>query len=172
LTFDVRRGVIVLSGGRNGSPTWTSDTWELEPAAQPSFTRHGVGCAGSAGVPQLDRLGNGGPMLGNTFTLRATSLPFAGGFAVFGFGTELVQWGGSPLPIALSQFGLPAGCNLWIGPDVQMLVPASSIASLTVTVPAIPALAGQRIGAQVLSLDPSTPSGLGAVSNGAILRLH
>src|SRR5439155_26602628 len=68
LAFDMDRGRMVMF-------TSFGDTWELLPAASPTWTRHGLGCPGSAGTPGLGALQNASPALGGTFTLQLTSLP-------------------------------------------------------------------------------------------------
>jgi len=150
-----------------------NDTVLLSAANAGTWTRHGLGCSGSAGVPSLDPLPNATPALGSPFTLHLGSLPATPGAAVLTFGFDLVSWNGHVLPMPLDPLGLP-GCRLWIGPapgaDV-LLTHAGSTASFTLAIPANPVLAGLVVGTQAWVLDPLAHSGNGAVSNGGILRV-
>ena len=172
LAYDQGRDRIVLFGGDNGDVL--GDTWELERAAVPTSARHGTGCAGSNGTPSLDAAPGALPALGSTFTLQLGSLPNQPRLALVAFGTDLVRWNGGMLPLALDPLGLP-GCRLWIGPAPGaslLLAYTGSSAALPVAIPADPALGGLIVGAQAFVLDPVAPSGLGAVSNGLVLRLY
>ena len=129
-----------------------------------------VGCAGSAGVPTLDKTGSGAPGLGSTVTLQVGNLPVGNGLAWLGASLDLRQWTGQPLPIALDIFGLP-GCALWTGADIILPLPTTNgTAALTFTIPANPVFAGAHLGLQALSLDPNAANGIGALSNGLIVR--
>jgi hypothetical protein len=76
------------------------------------------------------------------------------------------------LPQPLGPIGLPA-CRLWIGPAGTLLVAHPGTAqNISIGIPGNPALAGLVVGMQALVLDVAVPSGLGAVSNGAVLRLY
>src|SRR5262249_8812780 len=68
LVYDLARGCGVLFGGVHNN-TMLADTWELLPQQVGTWTRYGIGCAGSAGVPLLDNLPNTRPALGSSFTL-------------------------------------------------------------------------------------------------------
>ncbi|HLQ37424.1 MAG TPA: hypothetical protein VK348_06470, partial [Planctomycetota bacterium] len=147
------------------------DTWEFIPAATPTFTRHGLGCPGSAGTPSLDAPPNAVPALGTAFPLQLAALPPQPGFAYLAFG-NVIGWNGAPIPVSLTPFGL-TGCELWVAPAIGTLLPTQNgAASLSLPIPANPALAGVTLGAQAFSFDSAAPSGLGAVSNGVILRCY
>jgi hypothetical protein len=170
MAYDFARGCAVLFGG-NGSTQDLPDAWELTPAAAPTFTRHGKGCHGSAGTPSLDTTAGAVPGLGTTFPLCLTALPPHSGFAYLAFGFNLIHWNGVPLPVSLAPFGLP--CDLWVAPAFGALLAArGSTATMSLAIPANPSLAGVTVGAQALSFDAAAPGGVGAVSNGAILRLY
>src|SRR5262249_25412498 len=113
LVYDIARGRALMFGGLGVS--FLNDTVELLPAPIGTWTRHGPGCAGSAGTPALDALPTTIPARGASFTLRLTSLPAQPGLALLAFGFDLALWNGIPLPMALDSIGLP-GCRLWIGP--------------------------------------------------------
>jgi hypothetical protein len=179
LVYDLARRRMLLFGGVN-----TPNTAVLLPAQAATWTRHGLGCAGSAGVPTLDPLpgpararvlapANATPALGSRFVLNLASLPATPGAAVLTFGFDLVRWNGLALPLPLDPFGLP-GCRLWIGPapgaDV-LLTHQGTTASFTLAIPANPLLTGLVVGTQAWVLDPLASSGNGSVTNGGILRL-
>jgi hypothetical protein len=169
MAYDHVRSCTVLFGGA-GSIPYLPDTWELTPAAAPTFTRHGIGCPGSAGTPSLDTAAGAAPGLGTTFPLYITAMPQPG-FAYLTFGFNLIHWNGAPLPVSLTTLGLP-GCQLWIAPAFGTLLAApSGTATLSLAIPNNPSLVGVSVGAQALS-DAAAPGGVGAVSNGAILRLY
>ncbi|HLQ38766.1 MAG TPA: kelch repeat-containing protein [Planctomycetota bacterium] len=173
LAFDLARGSMVLFGGAivHGA---LDDTHELLPPPNATWTRYGIGCVGSAGTPVLAAAPGTQPALGSPFALQVLRLPPQPGAALLAFGTELVRWNGNPLPAALDPFGLP-GCKLWIGPAAGaslLLAHAGNTVSFACPIPLNPALAGVVVGAQALVLDANAPSGLGAVTNGVILRLH
>jgi hypothetical protein len=168
IAFDSVRGTMVLFGGYVTSTL--GDTWQLVPAAVPTVARHGIGCVGSAGTPQLDASPGSLPALGSSFALRLTALP--NGIAFLLLGTDLVQWNGTPLPIA------PApprpDCLLWIGPAAGVSVPlvhAGSTASFTLAIPVTPSLAGVVLGIQALAFDATNPSGA-ALSNGLVVQVR
>ena len=84
-----------------------------------------------------------------------------------------MRWNGQALPVDLGMVGLP-GCDAWIAPapGLAVLVPYASAATHSLALPASPALAGLVLGAQAVVFDAGAPSGLGTVSNAAILRIY
>jgi hypothetical protein len=174
--YDLARQRTVVSGGDPGfsGAFLLADTWELAPANAASWTRHGLGCAGSAGTPSLDAAPGSLPALGSTFALRLTSLPPAPGSAFVAFGRDLVTWNGRALPAAIGAVGAPA-CRLWIAPEpgaVLTVAHAGGSANLAVPIPAQPALAGLVVGVQAFVPDTAARSGVGTLSNAGILRLR
>jgi hypothetical protein len=140
------------------------------PAATPTWTRHGRGCAGSAGVPLLDSASL--PALGTTFLLQIASLPNQPGALYLAFGVGFATWNGSGLPAELGAIGLP-GCQLWIDPTVGApLAHGGSSTALPIVIPNEPALAGHAVATQALVLDGASSNGVGSVTNAGILRLH
>src|SRR5262249_37775367 len=111
MAHDSARGRTILFGGTASA----SDTWEFSPPATATWTRHGLGCAGSAGTPSLDAAPGAVPQLGTTFPLQLASLPAQPGLALLTFGTGIARWNGAALPLALDGLGLPS-CKLWIEP--------------------------------------------------------
>jgi hypothetical protein len=173
LVYQQHTGRTLSYGGGVTTTRPVAGTTYFVPAATPTFTRYGRGCAGSAGVPVLDTVPPALPALGTSFPLQLSGLPSAPGVALLVFGFDLVRWNGQALPIDLGAFGLP-GCDAWIGPasGLSVLVPYAGSATHSLFLPASPALAGLVLGAQALVLDAAAPSGLGSVSNAAILRIH
>jgi hypothetical protein len=168
MAFDGARGTMVLFGGY--STVELGDTWQLVPAAVPTVARHGTGCAGGAGTPQLDALPASLPALGTTFGVQVTSLPNGPAFLLFA--TDLVQWNGAPLPLAPAP--QRPDCLLWIGPAAGVsvaLAPVGSTAVFALPIPAAPALAGFVLGMQALALDLSGPNA-SALSNGLIAQVR
>lgn len=165
VVYDPSRHRIVGAGG-------TGHMIESLVATSPTFTHHGLGCLGSAGTPSLDTTPNTTPALGTTFPLQMTSLPPSPSFAYLALGFDLATWNGIPLPIDLAAIGMP-NCKLWVEPLAGALLSTTAgTASFALPIPALPALAGQVLGAQALSFDAQAPSGFATVSNGAILRLY
>ena len=164
LTYDLGRARVVLYSGSED----LADTWELLPSATPSWSRYGLGCAGSAGTPQLDAGSGSLPALGSTFQLQLGALPGAT-FLLFGF--DLAQWNGLPLPVDFDPSR--PHCDLWIGPAPGasfLLLPAAGAATFPLAIPSSSVFAGLVLGAQAIALDGSVPAGF-ALSNGGILRV-
>ncbi|MFY9341728.1 MAG: hypothetical protein WAT39_04520 [Planctomycetota bacterium] len=140
--------------------------------ATASFTRHGLGCVGSAGTPSLGTTSSSTPALGTTFPFQLSALPTSPSFAYLTFGFDLATWNGIPLPIDLAAIGMP-NCKLWVEPLAGAILPTTAgAASFALPIPALPTLAGVVLGAQALSFDAQAANGFGALSNGAILRLY
>ncbi|MBM4061634.1 MAG: hypothetical protein FJ265_11150, partial [Planctomycetes bacterium] len=114
MVFEQHTGRTLVAGGLDANRQPAGGTLFFAPASMPTFTRHGRGCPGSAGIPVLDRVPPALPALGTSFPLRLSSLPAAPGFALLALGFDLVRWNGAALPTDLAAFGLP--CALWIGP--------------------------------------------------------
>jgi hypothetical protein len=169
LAYDAGRGRLVLFGGYRGDRY--GDTWELLPPAVPTWTRHGLGCAGSAGVPSLDA-GPNPPTLGSTFPLRLSALPVGPNLVYLAFGVGIDRWYGRALPVELGAFGLP-GCKLWIDPGTGILLAHSGTSTTCVLgIPNEPSLAGHMAVIQALVFDAAAGNGIGAVSNAGVIRLY
>jgi len=148
--------------------------WELPPPPTATWTRHGLGCAGSAGVPVLDRVGSVVPALGTSFPMQITSLPAQPGAAYLALGFGITQWNGAALPLRLGLIGLPA-CQLWIAPEPglgPLLLHNGASLTWQLVLPATPALAGVQLAAQALVFDAAAPGGVGAVTNAGLAILH
>jgi hypothetical protein len=161
--FDQARGRVVTFDA--------FDTWELTPPAVATFTSHGTGCPGSAGVPVLAADPRVPPALGARFPMTIAPVPSTPGVVLVAFGADLVQWRGVRLPI---DFGSPS-CQLWIGPEsgANLLVAhAGRVVDFAIQIPSTQALVGVVIGMQALVGDAAAPNGIGALTNAGILRLH
>jgi hypothetical protein len=175
LVYDLEHRCVRMFGGRLGFPSgaYLGETWSFVTAATPTWTRHGLGCPGGAGVPSLDPPPGGVPALGTQLPLQLTSLPASPGMFLIGFGLDVVSNLGVPLPQDLASHGL-AGCDLWVTPaDINFLLPHSgSAATFVLAIPAVPVLAGTLVGTQAMVVDAGAGNGVGTVSNGGILLLR
>lgn len=170
MAFDSRRGRALLFGGYDQTRL-LADLWEWRPAPSASFTRHGLGCAGST-MPRLDATPGLLPSLGTPFSLALRDLPTLPGSTTLVFGTDLTRVGGTLLPFDLDP--TRPHCFAWLAPLPGAAIGFSHTSS-AVTVPLpIPndlALRGLVLGVQALAADAGTPSGYG-LSNGAVLWLQ
>ncbi len=134
-----------------------------------SFSLFGDGCAGREGVPVLDAKAGSQPVIGSVFTLELTNLPtglFAGNaFVIVGFSKD--EWIGMPLPLDLTQYGIP-GCASYVSIDVAFPVSTfGGAAEWSVEVPIDPNLLGKHFYTQGLIQDIGVnPSGA-VVTNAA-----
>lgn len=144
-------GLVVAHLENASTVTLTNDV----PATTTGF--------GSACPDVQRRLTSNHPWLGTTCTLR---YPAANGtLCLFASGGSNTQYGGVPLPIDLGVLGLP-GCSLFVAPDLlDLRTAAGGAATLTIVLPANPALAGVQLFHQAAEL----AAGFTATSQG--LRL-
>jgi hypothetical protein len=150
-----------------------AEVTELVPAAVATFAHYGTGCAGSSGVPTLDRVGNAVPSLGSTFVLQLGTLPATPGAAVLGFGFDRVHSNGQPLPTGLALLGMPE-CLLWLDPvpSANVLLAQPAVTQFALHIPAAASLAGIVVAAQALVFDATAPNGNGAVTNGVVMGIQ
>lgn len=169
-TFDMDAGEAVVLGTRIDGALAVQ--WRRPAPSSATVQRYGPGCLGSAGVPTLDPAPGSVPARGSTIQLQLGGLTAQPGGAVLALGFDLVEAAGAPLPIDLGPAGMP-GCAQWIALDAAFVVShAGSAAVFALSIPNDPALDGFVFGAQALSLDPAAPGGLGALSNGLVLRIR
>ncbi len=173
MTYDTRRGRVILAGGFVWSISWEvyQETWDLVPPAVPTWARLGRGCPGSSGTPGLTPVGSALPALGTSFPLQISGLPSQAGAAWLAFGLDIAQWQGRPLPIAM---GIPP-CQLWIAPVSEagvLLLHSGNSAVHLLSIPADPILAGLRVAAQALVLDPLARNGIAALSDAGIATVY
>jgi hypothetical protein len=124
----------------------------------------GAGCAGAGGPDVLASADL--PWAGSTFRAFGTGLPAnALALDVLGLSTLAI-----PLPALLPQ-GL-AGCSLLVAPDlVTGLVPVAGTVQTQFAIPATPALAGQLVHEQVLTLELAAGGALLALTGSNRLTL-
>lgn len=144
------------------------DIWSYEPAPIATWAKLGTGCA-IGNSPRLDTIGNATPVLGSTFPVQVTGLPAQPGVLLLAFGFGYATYLGHALPIDLGALGLP-GCQLWIEPAGlgALVAHQGTTATYGVALPNQPALAGTLFAVQGLTLDPSSPNGLGPTTNAGI----
>lgn len=172
MAYDGARGRTVMTGGYAETFFIGEDTRELVLPPTPTFTRHGLGCSGATGTPSLDTVGGAVPGLGTAFPLQIAGLSAQASFVYLVFGFDLAHWSAATLPFPMAVFGLPS-CQLWVAPEIGALLPTNNgVAALSLTIPADPVLSGVTVGAQAMTFDAQTFSGLGAVSNGVILGVR
>lgn len=159
MAHDSVRDVHVLFGGLNSLPM--GDTWELDLGAFASFAPYGVGCAGSAGVPQLSVVPGALPQLGGQFLARVRNLP-PNAPSVLLIGASDEAYAGVALPFDLTPLQAPGCILLASGEDLQALVHPSGVANWSLIVPPV---AGAGFFLQAAAFDV-TANGLGiAFSN-------
>jgi hypothetical protein len=163
LAYDVVRDRVVAFGGVAANNELRDDTWEY--GAQ--FQRFGSGCAGTAGVPAL--IPGDVPRLGGIATAAIHNVPAAMPLAFVAIGTSRTQWAGGALPAQLGPIGMP-GCRSWTSADLLVQVPAvNGIAAWSTAIPWQPALFGEVVHLQGVTLDPGANAFGFAVSNAATL---
>jgi len=169
--LELMRGAIVSSFF--GQPYGASmrDLLTREAGPQPNVARHGVGCVGASGVPDLSPAAGSSPALGTSFVVELSGVPQAS-FALIALGTRIDRWAGEPLPVALDVAGL-AGCHLWIEPTAFTIPTVQAgVGAASVTIPSIPGLSGSILAAQGLLLDPASGNGVGALSNALVATIR
>lgn len=174
MIYDTKLGNMVAFGGVNRNFGFLGDTALLEPAESASWTRHGIGCGNSFNAPVLDRVSNGVPSIGSAFDTIIQSLPIQGGLMVALVSLEVESSNGIGLPVDLGVLGLP-GCDLWVGlrrmePTLLAFQTASS--GYRLMIPNNQELMGLVVGLQIVVLDSADPTGIGALSNGGIMRIY
>lgn len=163
VAYDLARDRLVALGGVLANNSLRDDTWEY--GAQ--FQRFGLGCAGSAGTPEL--VGGVLPRLGAVCSATIVNVPPAIPFAFLAVGVSRTQWAFGSLPALLTPFGMP-GCRTYTSLDLLTFVPASGgTATWSFAVPAQPILVGTPFHVQGVTFDPGV-NALGlAMSNAATL---
>jgi hypothetical protein len=134
------------------------------PAGSSSF---GTGCASSTTgqVPRIATYGGSPASAGSPgFGILGSKL-LPGSTSVLIAGTSSSTWAGTPLPLLLGQFGMPA-CSLVVSPDLLFTLPVSSDgrAVLPAPVPTNPQLAGLIAYLQWYVVDPGPTPAPGTLS--------
>ena len=125
----------------------------------PSWVSFGSGCMGGNGVPLLQLVSL--PAIGGTFSLGVQNLASSYAYMVTGFGL---------LPRALPlNWGFAAGCTLQVDASVlvQFLPQAAGLATWSLAIPNLPALAGMHLYNQVVEF-----GAVSAVSNAGNGEIH
>jgi hypothetical protein len=159
VVHDFGRDRTVLFGGKAANTALLGDTWEFGG----HFSKFGMGCAGSGGVPALTPTAL--PKFGSTASATLSSLEPNAAFAVLIAGFSRTQWLGGSLPSLLTGIGMP-GCRLYVSPDILIGLGASGgQATWNYTVPYQPADLGDTFYLQGLSLDAGVNEASMTVSN-------
>lgn len=154
MAYDSARDVHVLFGGLNSLPM--GDTWELALDAYASFAPYGLGCAGSAGTPQLSAVPGALPQLGGQFQARVRNLP-PNAPSVLLIGSSDSSYLGVSLPFDLTPVQAPGCFLLASGEDLQPLANPAGVANWSLVVPPV---AGATFFLQVAVFDAAA-NGLG-----------
>lgn len=129
-----------------------------------SVSAFGMGCAGSAGTPDLGPPPGQLPWLGEPFSLELTNLP-AASVPLLLVGVSNTTWGALTLPAPLDSFGMP-GCVGYTSADAAApLVNLSGVANYMVDIPDDPALLGRTLYFQAAVPDPAANTFGATVSN-------
>ena len=157
--YDAARASLVRFGGFDGIAS-NAAMWSLGSVNPAEAIPYGVGCAGTAGVPQLTLREFEGPWLGDTFTQVASRLPATAPMA-FQVGFSRTLWAGQSLPLPLDPIGM-TGCSVYVSIDaVGVVVAAAGRATLGLTVPFDPVIVGARLFGQCVVIDPgANPAGV------------
>lgn len=122
--------------------------------------RLGTGCAGTAGVPDLDALTS--PWLGANW-IQEVENALPGGAVAIQFGFDDTVWvGGLPLPYDLTALGM-TGCTQYFDPVwVKSLVAdGTGVATHSITLLQLPGLVGLELFSQAFVFDPgANPAGI------------
>ena len=150
-TFDAARGEALVYGGySNGA---SAALWRYGGLAA-TYRTYGSGCAGTGGaVPRL--AANAVPSLGSAIDLAFTDLASSPGLLILAIGLGNTTWNGLPLPLELTNYGMP-GCRHYTSADATLaLVYTQTSGNFQFALPAAPAFAGLRLYHQVLVFDPT-----------------
>ncbi len=154
MAYDLTREECILFGGRDtATAAVLADTYRyraLNPAIVAPF---GQGCTGTSVAPGLLPQPYHRPYLGTGFGVRLYSAPFnQPSFVAAGF--SRVSYAGLPLPLPLTSIGM-TGCELFVSAEVTLgTAVAGSNATLTIPLPAVPALVGTHVYLQGFVFDP------------------
>jgi hypothetical protein len=143
-------------GGQRGTSTSYGDTWRYDNPANVATT--GAGCSGTNGVPQLAATGL--PRVGQPFTLQASGLNPAFGFAALVLGLSSLP------PIDLGPLlGMP-GCSAYQSADLIVTMTPAAAGTAQWSWTPVASATGVSLFCQALCLDPPANSFGFTVSNG------
>lgn len=142
----------VVFGGYTGALPFVDTTHEYMTDKPASFVTSGTGCRSSAGSPVLSA--SSLPWTGGTLTLEVQPVS-ATAPVLITLGFSKTQWGAFNLPLSLAPLGAP-GCTLYTTPDLLLLATNSAgVGTLSLPIPADPALAGGMFFDQAWVFDAS-----------------
>ncbi len=148
-------GRAISGGGAQNTGTQFGSTFTLAPTAPASTSAFGTGCPTSAGPLALRAASH--PYIGSDFVLEIADAPVVSFVAIMALGASNTIWSGVPLPLNLAVIGAP-GCQALVSPDVLLTLPiVNTTATLTWSLPNLPAVIGQTLYAQGVVLDPLSP---------------
>lgn len=122
-------------------------TWVDYTPAQ--LSTYGVGCPGSAGVPNHTTTGSG--EIGAAFQFACANLP-GSTVALLALGFSDQSWNGVPLPLDLAVVGAP-GCLLRQDGAITEAIVASGSTQRSITLPNTPSIIGANLYSQFLVAD-------------------
>lgn len=163
MAHDFGRNRLVTFGGVTANNGLLDDTWEYGAQFQP----FGLGCAGTAGVPQISVVTPA--VLGTTFSAQLANLPPATTYAAIVGGFSRTQSVLGNLPLLLTNYGMP-GCRLYTSSEmIFVLQPAAGVASWSWQVPSLPSLIGEAFYLQGVVFDPGVNPVSATLSNAATM---
>lgn len=133
-------------------PNYLANAWTASGSVYNPILR--VRCA-APGSPVPTLTATGVPQLGSSMTLDiGNGTPLLPAFVAFALGDT--QWLSMPIPVNLALFGVPT-CDVWTSSDMFVLLfcDAMGNASLPLSVPNNPALAGFTFYNQVAATSPT-----------------
>lgn len=156
---------ITAFGGVTANNSLRDDTQQF--GAQ--FQAFGMGCAGTAGTPQL--VLGALPVLGTQLRVDIVNLPPGSTLAAMAVGLSRTQWPLGSLPMLLTNLGMP-GCRAYTSADALVTLPVvNGTASWTYDLPQIPSQLGDAYYLQGIGVDPTVNSAGLTVSNAATIVL-
>jgi hypothetical protein len=151
MVYDLVRRRLVMVAGYDTA--FTNDTWEFSSPSLGAINLLGSGCPGTAGTPSLATRSGSLPWIGQDLTFEVRSVPQTAPLTLV-VGASNTQWGTLPLPLDLSVIGM-TGCVLRASVDVPVpMTNTNGLGTLTLTVPNLSFMIGQRFFAQALVVDP------------------
>lgn len=153
---------VVVFGGLDG-PQWRgTQVFRVVTGTTAANAPHRPGCAGPGGVPTVVGSGGSRPVLGETWTLQASGMPFQPPYPIFMMlGHQDQTWNGAPLPVDLTVLGF-TGCSLNLDPTgVEGVINIVGNAWWEIDLPYEPALDGVEVFVQAAGLAPGwNPAGV------------
>ncbi len=172
LVLDTGDNEFRLFAGSCGS-VFTNDLWSVVLPVASRWSRYGVGCAGTLGIPDLAVRAGSTAIIGHTLVCDVTNAPTSA--FNFAFGTYDLQrdtFLNQPIPVDLASFGL-GGCSVWSGASWSVLLPTMQPGvgtNLQVPLPNWSGLLGMTLYLQAIVFDNANGR-WAAVTNGVEARI-